>query len=82
MPSSVAQVATLDASRYAKQLVSHLGRKVEIRQEADGDRILVGGRQLSGHAGHRGAAVGGNCRGRGGPALRRGRHRPAPGEIR
>lgn len=36
MPSSVAQVATDQAARYAKQLASHLGRKIPAETLPDG----------------------------------------------
>ncbi|MGX5358076.1 DUF2218 domain-containing protein [Kocuria sp. KH4] len=36
-----ATVATGSAARYAKQLASHLGRKAEIRDEADGPRVVL-----------------------------------------
>lgn len=41
--TSTARVATDAASRYAKQLASHLGRKAEVREEADGTRLILGG---------------------------------------
>ena len=36
-----ATVATEAAARYAKQLASHLGRKAEIRDEAEGPRVVL-----------------------------------------
>ena len=39
---SRAVVPTGAATRYAKQLVSHLGRRTEVRSEPEGDRILFG----------------------------------------
>jgi uncharacterized protein len=36
-----ADVATATPERYAKQLASHLGRRSEIREEADGTRIVL-----------------------------------------
>ncbi|GAA1753474.1 DUF2218 domain-containing protein [Kocuria aegyptia] len=36
-----ATVATAAAPRYAKQLASHLGRKAEVRDEAEGPRIVL-----------------------------------------
>lgn len=36
-----ATVATGAAPRYAKQLASHLGRRSELRPEADGTRIVL-----------------------------------------
>jgi hypothetical protein len=36
-----ADVATATPERYAKQLASHLGRRSEIREEADGIRIVL-----------------------------------------
>lgn len=36
-----ALVATKAAARYAKQLASHLGRKAEVRIEAEGPRIVL-----------------------------------------
>lgn len=38
-----AAVATDRAERYAKQLVSHLGRKAEVREEPEGSRLVIGG---------------------------------------
>ena len=38
---SHASVPTDAAARYAKQLASHLGRRSEIREEADGIRIVL-----------------------------------------
>jgi hypothetical protein len=40
--SATAEVATDAPARYAKQLVSHFGRKAEVRTEADGDRLVLG----------------------------------------
>jgi uncharacterized protein len=34
-------VSTTTPERYAKQLASHLGRRSEIREEADGIRIVL-----------------------------------------
>jgi 3-oxoadipate enol-lactonase/4-carboxymuconolactone decarboxylase len=42
MLTSRADVATLAAERYAKQLASHLGRKARVVPETAGDRIHVG----------------------------------------
>ena len=39
--SAAAFVATDTPDRYAKQLASHLGRRSEIREEADGIRIVL-----------------------------------------
>jgi uncharacterized protein len=36
-----ATVATATPERYAKQLASHLGRRCEIREEADGIRVVL-----------------------------------------
>jgi hypothetical protein len=36
-------VATANPERYAKQLASHLGRKVEVREENGGTRIVLTG---------------------------------------
>lgn len=36
-----ASVVTDAPARYAKQLASHLGRKAEVRDEADGVRIVL-----------------------------------------
>ena len=36
-----ATVPTATPERYAKQLASHLGRRSEIREEADGIRIVL-----------------------------------------
>ncbi|GIH68494.1 DUF2218 domain-containing protein [Sphaerimonospora thailandensis] len=41
MPSSTAFVVTDAAERYAKQLASHLGRKIEVEELPDGVRRLV-----------------------------------------
>lgn len=41
MPSSTAFVATESAERYAKQLASHLGRKLEVEELPDGVRRLA-----------------------------------------
>lgn len=41
--TATATVATEAAERYAKQLASHLGRKSEVREEADGVRLVLGG---------------------------------------
>jgi hypothetical protein len=35
-----AVVATEAAPRYAKQLASHLGRRLEVRPETEGDRLV------------------------------------------
>jgi uncharacterized protein len=40
--SATAAVATTAPARYAKQLASHFGRRCEIREEADGVRIVFG----------------------------------------
>jgi 2-polyprenyl-6-methoxyphenol hydroxylase-like FAD-dependent oxidoreductase len=37
-----ATVRTATAERYAKQLVSHLGRRADVVSEPEGDRILIG----------------------------------------
>jgi uncharacterized protein len=39
-PTATASVATQSPARYAKQLASHLGRRCEVREEADGVRIV------------------------------------------
>jgi hypothetical protein len=39
--TATASVATTTPERYAKQLASHLGRRSEIREEADGIRIVL-----------------------------------------
>ena len=41
--SSTADVATPDAARYAKQLLSHLGRKADVRSGDGGDSLLFAG---------------------------------------
>jgi hypothetical protein len=41
MPSSTARVATQASGRYAKQLASHLGRKVEVEDRPEGGYRLV-----------------------------------------
>lgn len=38
---ATATVATETPARYAKQLASHLGRKAEIRDEAEGPRVIL-----------------------------------------
>ena len=46
MPDRVtarASVGTATPDRYAKQLASHLGRRCEVREEADGTRLLLPG---------------------------------------
>ena len=40
--TSHAAVVTDRPERYAKQLLSHLGRKAEVREEADGSRLVIG----------------------------------------
>ena len=42
LPIATATVATATPARYAKQLASHFGRRCEIREEADGVRIVFG----------------------------------------
>jgi hypothetical protein len=42
LPSSVATVLTATPERYAKQLASHLGHKVQVRTEEAGDRLVFG----------------------------------------
>ncbi|WP_091412175.1 DUF2218 domain-containing protein [Friedmanniella luteola] len=37
-----AAVATSVGERYAKQLASHLGHKAEVREEAEGRRVVLG----------------------------------------
>jgi hypothetical protein len=39
--TATASVATDTPERYAKQLASHLGRKAEVHDEADGIRIVL-----------------------------------------
>ena len=39
--TAVAHVPTASPERYAKQLVSHLGRRCEVRHEADGSRLVL-----------------------------------------
>lgn len=41
MPASIAFVTTDAAERYAKQLASHLGRRIEVEELPDGVRRLV-----------------------------------------
>ncbi|MGY1813553.1 DUF2218 domain-containing protein [Blastococcus sp. SYSU D00820] len=41
--TATASVATPAAARYAKQLAAHLGRRCEVREEADGTRLVFGG---------------------------------------
>ena len=40
--TATATVATPTPERYAKQLAAHLGRKLEVREEADGLRLVFG----------------------------------------
>jgi hypothetical protein len=40
--TATAAVATAASARYAKQLAAHFGRRCEIREEADGLRIVFG----------------------------------------
>ena len=40
--TATAVVSTEAPARYVKQLASHLGRRAEIREEADGTRIVLG----------------------------------------
>lgn len=40
---SIAEVPTDDPDRYAKQLVSHLGRKVEFTRHGDTSTAVIGG---------------------------------------
>jgi hypothetical protein len=40
--TAAASVATPTPERYAKQLAAHLGRKLEVREEADGLRLIFG----------------------------------------
>jgi hypothetical protein len=40
--TATASVATPTPERYAKQLAAHLGRKLEVREEADGLRLIFG----------------------------------------
>jgi hypothetical protein len=42
MLTSTADVPTTAAARYAKQLAGHLGHKAEVRDEPDGQRIVIG----------------------------------------
>ncbi len=45
MPDRVTATASVETSspeRYAKQLAAHLGRKLEVREEAGGLRLLFG----------------------------------------
>jgi hypothetical protein len=39
--AATASVPTATPERYAKQLASHLGRRCEVREEADGIRIVL-----------------------------------------
>jgi hypothetical protein len=39
--TATSTVATATPGRYAKQLASHLGHKCEVREEADGIRLLL-----------------------------------------
>jgi hypothetical protein len=38
--TATATVATAAPQRYAKQLAAHLGRRCEVREEADGVRLI------------------------------------------
>jgi hypothetical protein len=40
--TATASVATPTPERYAKQLAAHLGRRLEVREEADGLRLVFG----------------------------------------
>jgi uncharacterized protein len=40
--TSNAAVVTDRPERYAKQLLAHLGRKAEVREEAEGSRLVIG----------------------------------------
>ena len=40
--TATASVATPTPDRYAKQLAAHLGRKLQVREEADGLRLIFG----------------------------------------
>ena len=40
--TATATVATPTPDRYAKQLAAHLGRRLEVREEADGLRLVFG----------------------------------------
>ena len=43
MPETAHAAVVTDApARYAKQLASHLGRRAEVRDEADGTRLVLG----------------------------------------
>ena len=42
MLTSSADVPTPAASRYAKQLASHLGHRAEVRDEPEGPRVVIG----------------------------------------
>lgn len=39
--AAVAVVATTAPERYAKQLLAHLGRRCEVREEAEGSRLVL-----------------------------------------
>lgn len=41
--TSHAAVVTDRPERYAKQLLSHLGRKAEVREGAEGSRLMIAG---------------------------------------
>jgi hypothetical protein len=41
--TATASVATPTPERYAKQLASHLGRRLEVREETDGTRLVFDG---------------------------------------
>lgn len=38
---AIAHVATTAADRYAKQLASHLGRRSEVREDAEGTTLVL-----------------------------------------
>jgi hypothetical protein len=40
--TATAEVATPTPERYAKQLAAHLGHRLEVREEADGVRLVFG----------------------------------------
>ena len=46
--TATASVATPTPERYAKQLAAHLGRRLEVRDEADGLRLIFGNADANG----------------------------------
>jgi hypothetical protein len=56
--TATASVATPTPDRYAKQLAAHLGRRLEVREEADGLRLVFGTGDGTGDDSTDGASIG------------------------